>query len=81
MAQKVLCKLIGDSEYKFLRDEQDEERILQKDSYKLSDIYKLYEEWIEQKIYQKAYKTYAIKTMVKIAEELPVYFKQARKLT
>lgn len=69
MAQKILCKLIDDSEYKCLRDALDEERIPQQDFYKLSEIYKYYEEWIDQKIYQKAYKTYAIKTTVKVTEE------------
>lgn len=69
MAEKILRKLIEASEYKCLRDEQDEEQMPQQDSYKLSEIYKYYEEWIEQKIYQKAYKTYAIKTEVKVVEE------------
>jgi len=70
-AQAMLKKLICTSEYECLRDEGDEEVIPQQDSYKLAEIYTYYEEWINRKIYQKAYKTYATKTSVKIEEEKP----------
>lgn len=68
-AKAMFQKLIESSEYKCLRDAGDEEIIPEQDTYKLSEIYGYYDEWISRKIYHKAYKTYAVKQKVKVEEE------------
>lgn len=68
-AKVVFRSLLATSEYKCLQDAGDEERIPEQESYKLSDIYGYYDEWVQQKLYHKAYKAYATKTSVKVAEE------------
>lgn len=70
-AKEVLYKLIEESEYASLLEEQEELNVSETDSYTMSDIYHIYDDWVHNAMYHKAYKAYGVKELVEVKNDEP----------
>ncbi len=68
-AKSLFEKLVKKSEYRCLWEKGEEEKLALKDSYRLSDIYEFYDDWVKKSIYQKAYISYGIQDKVRVKED------------
>ncbi len=72
-AKEVLCHIISESEYGSLLEGPEALCIPEMDSYTMSDIYHMYDEWVRDTMYHKVYKAYGTKELVKVRQEEPKY--------